>query len=838
MRATLFSALAVLLAQPTFAQSRIEGDVHDESGGALAACRVVLLSAQRKPLLETQTNAIGRYVVQPVAAGKYYLQMTAPGFEPAVSEVTLSKEPVTRIGFVLRIARAEFQLTVGAMPAEISIQADENASALTLTSDNLDMLPSLDQDFLATAGEFLGSTGAPSFVVDGIERDSLDLPPSAIAEIKINRNPYSAEYSRPGSSRMEITTRGAARELRGAASLFLRNSALDARNAFAARRLRFSRQSVDLSLSGPLSARRKIDFFLAFQGQDGARVRPIRAVLPTGLLQADSLSDSNETKFHARLDGQLSAAQTLSFRWNSDRESSANEGIGGLNLLERARDANGWDDEASLSWTTIWSQRAVNHLQVELDWETQNVTSRTQSPSLIVHGAFSGGGAQEQSLQRQLRLQIQEVVSYSSGVHSVRAGGGTRSSWLSNEDRSNFGGSFEFGSLADFEAGQPIYYRRVEGDPFIRFAQHGAFGFGQEDWRLRPDLNLSAGLRVETQPSFRQTLNLAPRLGLAWSPGGRKTVLRGGFGVFYERFPYSLLERTLRFDGLRVRSLIVTDPGYPDPQATAAPTVLPSSIYLLAADLQTPSIWVSGFSLERQLPGSLILASDYRLQRGIHLLRSRNLNAPQPGNGLRPLPLAGNTNQYESSASSREQTFTVNLRSRWKLGDLSAQYRYLRAYGDTEGAGFLPVDNFNLHPEWGRLAEDRRHRLQLASTARLPRGFRLGLISSLSSGGPFDITTGADDNGDTEVNDRPAGTRRNSGHGPGFAKLDVRLGKEWVLPKVDGRKLQLETVAEAFNVFNRVNLGNFVGNLSSPFFSQATSALDARRLQLSVRFRF
>jgi Carboxypeptidase regulatory-like domain len=838
MKATLLSALAVLLVQPMSAQSRIEGEVHDESGGALVACRVVLLSEQRKPLVETQTDAIGRYVVQPVAPGKYSLQVLAPGFEPALSDVTIRGEAVTRVVFVLRVARTEFQVNVGADLAEISLQPEENADALTLTSENLDMLPSLDQDFVAMAGDFLGGTGAPSLVVDGIERDSLDLPPSAIAEIKLNRNPYSAEYSRHGSSRMEITTRGAARELRGAAAYFLRNSALDARNAFAAKRLPFSRQSLDLSLSGPLSARGSLGFFLAFQGQSGARARPIRAVLPAGLLQADALSDSNEAEFDARLDGQLSAAQIWSLRWNSDREGNGNEGIGGLNLPERARDANSRDDEASLSWTTIWSQKALNQLRVELDWERESITSQTQNPALIVHGAFSGGGAQQESTQWHRRLQVQDVISYSSGAHAFRAGGGMRSSWLSSEDRSNFGGSFEFASLADFEAGRPIYYRRVEGDPFIRFAQHGAFGFGQEDWRPRPDLNLSAGLRLETQPSFRQTLNLAPRLGLAWSPGGRKTVLRGGVGVFYERFPSSLLERTLRFDGLRVRSLIVANPGYPDVLAAALPTTFPPSIELLAADLQTPSIWVSGFSLETQLPRKLILAAEYRLERGLHLLRSRNLNAPQPGSGLRPLPHAGNVNQYESSASSRTQSFTVNLRGRWKLGDVSAQYRYLRAYGDTEGAEFLPVDNFNLRPEWGRLAQDRRHRVQLASTAQLPRGFRLGLISSLSSGRPFDITTGADDNGDTEVNDRPAGTQRNSGHGPGFAKLDVRLGKQWVFSRVDGRKLRLETVAEAFNVFNHVNLGNFVGNLSSPFFGQATSALDARRLQLSVRFQF
>ena len=195
MKPLFFFVLATFLAQGTFAQGRIEGEVHDESGGALAACRVVLLNAQRKPLLETQTNAIGRYALQLVAPGKYYLQVVAPGFEPAVSEVTLRKEPVIRVNFVLRIAKTEFQVNVGANPTEVSIQPDENANALTLTSESLDSLPSLDQDFLDTASELLGSTGTPSLVVDGIERDSVDLPPSAIAEIRLNRNPYSAEFS-------------------------------------------------------------------------------------------------------------------------------------------------------------------------------------------------------------------------------------------------------------------------------------------------------------------------------------------------------------------------------------------------------------------------------------------------------------------------------------------------------------------------------------------------------------------------------------------------------------------------------------------------------------------
>ena len=115
--------------------------------------------------METQTDAIGRFVVQPVATGRYYLQVVAPGFETAISEVSVRKEPVTRVDFVLRIAKVEIQVSVGADPTEVSIQPDENANALTLTSENLDMLPSLDQDFLATAGDFLGATGLPRWLL-------------------------------------------------------------------------------------------------------------------------------------------------------------------------------------------------------------------------------------------------------------------------------------------------------------------------------------------------------------------------------------------------------------------------------------------------------------------------------------------------------------------------------------------------------------------------------------------------------------------------------------------------------------------------------------------------
>jgi len=142
MKVTFFLAIVALLVQPTFAESRIEGHVEDESGGALAACRVVLLNSRRVPLLETQTNAVGNYVLRPLVEGRYYIQVTPPGFESSISEVNLPKEPVVHVAFVLRIAKVEVQVSVGAASTELSVQPDENATALTLTSDDLDLLPS------------------------------------------------------------------------------------------------------------------------------------------------------------------------------------------------------------------------------------------------------------------------------------------------------------------------------------------------------------------------------------------------------------------------------------------------------------------------------------------------------------------------------------------------------------------------------------------------------------------------------------------------------------------------------------------------------------------------
>lgn len=723
----------------------------------------------------------------------------------------------------------------------VSTQAGANADATTLTAEDLALLPSLDRDLVETASLFLGA-GNPndvSVVVDGVERDGVSLPPSAIAEIKINSDPYSAEFSRLGRRRIEIRTQQAAKEYHGSVAFFARNSALDARNAFAVERLPFSRENLELSLTGPLWAKRHLGFSLGLEWDNSSRNDPVLAMLPTGLFQSDVRAASRQGEGFAKLDGQFSPTQTFSVRWEYQDFRRLNEG-GGLNLPERARDSRGQEWETSFSLTSVLSPKRLNQFHVEWEIERTGVVGRNAAPALIVHGAFSGGGAQVDSSSGRRIWRIQDVVALTSGNHTLRMGAGSRGALTRDIDRDNFAGTFEFSSLEGFAAGRPLFYRRNEGDPTLANTEASYFGFIQDNWKLRPNFSLSSGIRYEAQNALQDYANFAPRLGFAWSPSQKsKTVIRAGFGFFFDRHPSVLYQDPRRFDGTRVQSLIVSNPGYPDPFATGgAFTALPPTIVWLAPDLELPYALASSISLERQLLGETVAVLEYGFERGLHLFRSHNLNAPFPGSGVRPHLLLGNLNQHESSASSREQTLALTWRGRWKLGEFSAQYRYLWAFSDTQGLGGLPVNNFDLRPEWGRADFDQRHRLRFFTTAELPKELRFGMVASLSSGGPFDIVTGSDDNHDTVVNDRPPGIRRNSGQESGFAQVDVRFGREWNLERVVGWKGKLEVGVEAFNVLNRTNLEDFVGNLRSPFFEMATSARAPRQLQLSLRLQF
>jgi hypothetical protein len=358
-------------------------------------------------------------------------------------------------------------------------------------------------------------------------------------------------------------------------------------------------------------------------------------------------------------------------------------------------------------------------------------------------------------------------------------------------------------------------------------------------------------------------------------------VISGGFGIFYDRQPEIMQQQALLYDGGQGRQIIVTNPGYPVPYDPASPP--PPSLLRIAPGMRTPYLTQASLGIERKLGrGKNFFSVDYTIVRGQRLYRTRNVNAPLPGSGALPDPSFVDINQFESSGRSRSHSLTVALQTSLRNTlDILGQYTYSKSMDDTSGMFSLPANNYDLGSEYGRADYDRRHRFSLISTSHLAWGFRAGTIVTLNSGIPYNITTGSDNNHDTVPNDRPLGIGRNTGAGPGYASVDFHLSKRIRFaggegkgngarpagrvvgapisdngeegpgpagctsikgcadaPSVRINALWLEIGIDAFNVLNRVNVKNFVGIQSSPFFGRANTANPARQVQFSMKFHF
>jgi len=281
-----------------------------------------------------------------------------------------------------------------------------------------------------------------------------------------------------------------------------------------------------------------------------------------------------------------------------------------------------------------------------------------------------------------------------------------------------------------------------------------------------------------------------------------------------------------------------------------------------------PSVWMASAGVEARLTPKLRLMSDYRFERGLHLLRGRNVNAPVPGLG-RPDPSLGNVTQIESSANSTTQRLSFHLMPGMIRGGgtfWSVMYSYSRSLSDTAGPLSLAADNSDFRGEWGPAPNDVRHFVSGMLNRKLYKGFSLGLMFSASSAPPYNVTTGFDDNGDTVSNDRPAGVSRNSERGASRWDLGARLG--WGVnfggerpasamsgpvvvrmggdgggggpsfPGASNKRFRLELYAQVFNVLNHANLVGFSGVQTSPFFGQPTASLPGRRVETGMRFSF
>jgi len=360
------------------------------------------------------------------------------------------------------------------------------------------------------------------------------------------------------------------------------------------------------------------------------------------------------------------------------------------------------------------------------------------------------------------------------------------------------------------------------------------------------NLNISSGVRYETQTNISVN-NVDPRLGFAYQLS-KTLVLRGGAGVFHQRLVQNIVDQLLRFDGTHQEQIIIRYPLYPDPFADGTSSATPASLRAKSPVLRTPYNAISDITLEKTLPKGLGLTLSWDFSRGVHLYRSRNINAPPPVSLNHPNPLAGNIFQVESSASSRSNNFTIGfrqtLRNKWNLNAFG-NYTLGWTYNDTDGNFALPENNYDLRGEWGRAPSDQRHRFVTGVTFRTFWNVGVNTNVQANSNRPYNIITGFDDNGDTTVNDRPPGVKRNSGIGPAYFNVNMSLQKVVTL-KSEARRPSakgaggpnLAFILNLWNALNHPQYQNYSGVMTSPFFGRPNKANAPRNIELAMRFNF
>lgn len=799
----------------------------------------------------TKSDMVGAFRFAKVNPGRYEIEVKHDGFVSATVPIALADRSPAPLQITLQLTDIRQELTVSDAAEQVSTAAADNASAVTLDRSLLDNLPVFDQNYIAAMQQFLDpgsvSTGGVTLIVNGMEQKNVGVSASAIQQVKINQNPYSAEFARPGRGAIEILTKPSSLDYHGTFNFLFRDQHLNARDAFASVRAPEQRRVYEGSLAGPLGRNGRDSFLISVNREELDAQSLVFANAPTGILRQNIPDTLRNTEFSAGVTHPFSDAHIGSFRMNYRETTEMNRGVGGFVLPESGVNYRDTESEVYYNDSMSITPTLFNQVRVLIGRQYTPTTSVTHAPSIVVPGAFTGGGAQADQLQTEVHGTFNDILSWSHGKHDVKAGVNIPDvSRRGLNDLSSFAGTYTFSNLADYLQQRPFSLIQQRGDGHAIFMEAVIGAFIQDEFRIRPNLTITAGLRFDWQNFFHDNNNFSPRISFAWSPmKSRKTVLRFGSGMFYDRTGPGPLFDLKRYNGLQLQRLVISNPSYPEMPISA----LPTSIVRLDPTMKFPYMIQFSAGVDQQIAKGATLSINYWGVRGVGMFRSRDVNAPPPPNYLsRPDPVFSVYRQIESSGHLESNALEVMFRG--KIGSRftgMAQYTLGRTMNDvpgnyvggarSTGINNFPANNYDLSGECGRADYDQRHRLNLLGGFHAARYADFGVGLTASTGMPYSITTGTDDYRTGYANARPVGVRRNTDQGPGLVNLDLRWSHNFAFTKKkDGPSVTV--AADAFNAINHVNYAGYIGNLSSPFFGEAVAAKPPRRLQISLRFSF
>jgi hypothetical protein len=843
--------------------------VVDQSGAVIPGARVTLQPVDPSgPPVEISTDARGEAVFASLPPGRYAVRGDFPGFESRQIEDLRLRVGATRRELRLPIARHAEDVQVGQSGRDRALDPRSGAFASVLSRDQIDALPD-DPDEMEAALKEMAGPGAV-IRVDGFRGGKLP-PKSQIRGIRFRRDSFAAENHGGGLVFVDITTNPGGGPLRGTADFTFRDESLNARNAFSPARSPEQQQNYGFTLNGTL-VKDRTSFSLTSNGTNSYDSQTIFAAVP-GSTVADAVRrPTDRTNFSARIDHALTKSHTLKATYQRSTADIDNLGVGDFNLQSRAYSRRTNEDLFRSTVSGPIGRKAFAETRFQARHQTLDSSSLTDAATIRVLDAFTSGGAQIGGGRITNDFELASDVDYATGRHAARFGFLLEGGRYRSDEVQNAGGTFTFSSLDAYLSGRPSTYTQRTGNPLVSYSDAQLGWYAQDDIRVARSLSVSLGLRQELQTHIDDRLNLAPRLGVTWSPfKSGSTTVRGGAGIFYDWYDAQTYEQTLRVDGTHQVDLAVINPGYPNPFIGGSVAVLPPGRIVQSPDLVQPTLARSNLAVEQALGKHARLIALYGYGRSRTVLRGHDINAPL-ADGQRPDASSGTVTQVESTArSSTHMLHTgLNVNLPWHRTFLFMNYTLGRAMNEADSPFSLPADNQNLSAEWGPTPYDARHRASAMLNMNLWNGFKLATTVNASSGLPYNITTGFDDNHDTVSNDRPAGVSRNSARGEGRWDLGGRLswgfgfgqrtdsggGTPAIFIRTIGgpgggdtpmggftggaedKRWRVELYLAGTNLFNHVNPSGYSGVLTSPFFGQPTSAGAQRKLELGMRFGF
>jgi len=915
-------AAALAFTAPAAAQSGctpLTGLVHDSTAAVIPGASIRLDSIA--PVL---SDPSGRFRIACVPAGQHMLHVAFTGFSslsiairaphPRDLSVTLQPEEVQT---TVNVGNSENPAANNSPLATGPSQTISGQRLQTLAEDPDDLLRELQQ-MAAAAG---GNPSSAAISIDGFHSgdNNTTLPPkSTIAYIKVNPDLFSAEYRNPpfGGGEIQVYTKPGQPTYHG--DVFTTNSSswMNARDPFSVSSAAIGKQRYGFDLSGPIR-KNGSDFVLSLEH------RSIDNFAVVDAIGVDASGDQTPILQNvpapqrlwigmAKSDWQLGPKNTFIASLNAYHNHRENVGAGGTTLAEAAYDNQQYENDLHLTDVTTISPRLMHESRLEIDFDGKDETPNSLAPQVQVAGAFTSGGSTSGALHdHEIDSEFDDDAILSLKKHLMKFG--TQSELLRERFRyyNNFNGTWLFGggtapvldannnpttqtetitgvqqyvrALNDLAGGSPTEFSNATGNPTINMTQYREALFFQDDWMLRSHLHFAWGLRYYTQNKPMVHNNFNPRFGMSWAPDKSSTwTIHGHAGLFSGRFSAHGYGQLLDMDGVqRVTSLIYTPtcPGIFNPDNCDAFTgATPiDSIRTIQPHLPNLFYGIENFGFSHTIRKSWIVSADYYIAQMWHYTRTENINSPANGQPLGPRPLEPDVNilQWQSSGRGHGNLIFMGLNNQ-SLKYLQFNIGAVRDHiiDDTDDSPFTaPQTTGSNLGEYSRRTGNPLWNIFGNATAKLPLKLQLSANFNAQDESPYNITTGFDNNGDGDFNDRPyvvpAGTpvcsatvtvncayatqfgllattgtgptlRRNAGNLPWTIYLDTNLQRSFKLtrnPKA-AHPQTLSANIRSSNVLNHLNVTTIGGVIGSPLFGLPYSGDNGRRVEGGLRYSF